>query len=172
MLPGTTAVWGSSPGAATAMVLMADAFGADARLVAFMQYLRVIFVSMAAALIARCGSTLGVEPPPIVWFPPIDAGLRGDTGHRRRRRGCRPAAAHSRRHLSRPDDRRHGAAPRRLSRAAVAAMAARRQLCGDRLDDRPQFHAHDPLPCGPRAAADHRLDPRADRVLRGLGFAA
>ena len=41
MLPGTTAVWGSSPGAATAMVLMAEAFGADARLVAFMQYLRV-----------------------------------------------------------------------------------------------------------------------------------
>ncbi|RUW99208.1 AbrB family transcriptional regulator, partial [Mesorhizobium sp. M8A.F.Ca.ET.023.01.1.1] len=37
ILPGTTAVWGSSPGAATAMVLMAGAFGADQRLVAFMQ---------------------------------------------------------------------------------------------------------------------------------------
>ena len=46
VLPGTTAVWGSTPGAASAMVLMADAFGADARLVAFMQYLRVIFVSV------------------------------------------------------------------------------------------------------------------------------
>ena len=33
LLPGTTAVWGSFPGAATAMVLMAEAFGADARLV-------------------------------------------------------------------------------------------------------------------------------------------
>ncbi|TIW63712.1 MAG: AbrB family transcriptional regulator, partial [Mesorhizobium sp.] len=32
ILPGTTAVWGSSPGAATAMVLMAGAFGADQRL--------------------------------------------------------------------------------------------------------------------------------------------
>ena len=40
VLPGTTAVWGSTPGAASAMVLMADAFGADARLVAFMQYLQ------------------------------------------------------------------------------------------------------------------------------------
>ncbi|HWK67287.1 MAG TPA: AbrB family transcriptional regulator [Rhizobiaceae bacterium] len=73
ILPGTTAVWGSAPGAATAMVLIADAFGADARLVAFMQYLRVIFVSLAAALIARIfvhGS--GGEVPAIVWFPPIE----------------------------------------------------------------------------------------------------
>ncbi|APH73334.1 AbrB family transcriptional regulator [Aquibium oceanicum] len=71
-LPGTTAVWGSAPGAASAMVLMADAFGADARLVAFMQYLRVIFVSISAALIARIWvDTSGVAPPPIEWFPPL-----------------------------------------------------------------------------------------------------
>ena len=37
ILPGSTAVWGSAPGGATAMVLMAGAFGADQRLVAFMQ---------------------------------------------------------------------------------------------------------------------------------------
>ncbi|TKB21235.1 MAG: AbrB family transcriptional regulator [Mesorhizobium sp.] len=73
ILPGTTAVWGSSPGAATAMVLMAGAFGADQRLVAFMQYLRVIFVSMTAALVAKMWvDTSGVEVPPIVWFPPIN----------------------------------------------------------------------------------------------------
>ncbi|MGN6539032.1 MAG: AbrB family transcriptional regulator [Mesorhizobium sp.] len=73
ILPGTTAVWGSSPGAATAMVLMAGAFGADQRLVAFMQYLRVIFVSMAAAVLARLWvDTSGVEVPAIVWFPTID----------------------------------------------------------------------------------------------------
>ncbi|TIS56887.1 MAG: AbrB family transcriptional regulator [Mesorhizobium sp.] len=72
ILPGTTAVWGSSPGAATAMVLMAGAFGADQRLVAFMQYLRVIFVSMTAALIARMWvDTSGIEIPAVVWFPPI-----------------------------------------------------------------------------------------------------
>ncbi|MBB6467411.1 hypothetical protein HNQ96_003290 [Aminobacter lissarensis] len=72
VLPGTTAVWGSAPGAATAMVLMADAFGADARLVAFMQYLRVIMVSIAAAVIARLWvDTSGAEAPGIVWFPPI-----------------------------------------------------------------------------------------------------
>jgi uncharacterized protein len=73
ILPGTTAVWGSSPGAATAMVLMAGAFGADQRLVAFMQYLRVIFVSMTAALVAKLWvDTSGIETPAIVWLPPLD----------------------------------------------------------------------------------------------------
>jgi len=73
ILPGTTAVWGSSPGAASAMMLMSEAYGADARLVAFMQYLRVVFVAAAASLVARfwvdrSGATL----PAIVWFPPLD----------------------------------------------------------------------------------------------------
>jgi membrane AbrB-like protein len=76
ILPGTTAVWGSSPGAASAMMLMAEAFGADARLVAFMQYLRVVFVAVAASLIARFwvtepGAGSGVVQQ-IVWFGPID----------------------------------------------------------------------------------------------------
>jgi membrane AbrB-like protein len=73
VLPGTTAVWGSSPGAASAMMLMAEAFGADVRLVAFMQYLRVVFVALAASLISRLWvDTSGVEAPAIVWFPPIN----------------------------------------------------------------------------------------------------
>nr|MDQ2705629.1 AbrB family transcriptional regulator [Pseudomonadota bacterium] len=73
ILPGTTAVWGSAPGGATAMVLMAGAFGADARLVAFMQYLRVIMVSVAAALVARLWvDTSGVEQASQIWFPEID----------------------------------------------------------------------------------------------------
>lgn len=73
VLPGTTAVWGSAPGGATAMVLMAGAFGADQRLVAFMQYLRVIMVSVAAALVARLWvDTSGVEAQPHIWFPAMD----------------------------------------------------------------------------------------------------
>lgn len=73
MMPGTTALWGSTPGAANAMVLMAEAFGADVRIVAFMQYLRVIMVSLAAALIARFWvDTSGVEAPAVIWFPQID----------------------------------------------------------------------------------------------------
>jgi membrane AbrB-like protein len=52
-LPGTTAAWGSSPGAASAMVAMAEEFGADARLVAFMQYFRVVLVVFTASLVSR-----------------------------------------------------------------------------------------------------------------------
>lgn len=53
ILPGTTAVWGLAPGAASAMVLMSEQYGADARLVAFMQYTRVVIVTCIAALVAR-----------------------------------------------------------------------------------------------------------------------
>jgi membrane AbrB-like protein len=53
VLPGTTAAWGSSPGAASAMIAMAEEYGADPRLVAFMQYLRVIVVVLSASIVAR-----------------------------------------------------------------------------------------------------------------------
>jgi membrane AbrB-like protein len=52
-LPGTTAIWGSAPGAATVMTLMSESFGADMRLVAFMQYLRVVACAVVATLVAR-----------------------------------------------------------------------------------------------------------------------
>lgn len=53
LLPGTTAIWGLAPGAASAMVLMAEDYGADVRLVAFMQYLRVVIVTALASLVAH-----------------------------------------------------------------------------------------------------------------------
>jgi len=53
LLPGTTAAWGCSPGAATGMVAMAEEFGADPRLVAFMQFLRVTLVVVVATLVSR-----------------------------------------------------------------------------------------------------------------------
>jgi hypothetical protein len=59
VLPGSTAVWGMAPGAATAMVVMCESFGADVRLVAFMQYTRVVLVTAVAALVARAA---GVAP--------------------------------------------------------------------------------------------------------------
>jgi uncharacterized protein len=72
VLPGTTAIWGSSPGAATAMVLMAEAFGADIRLVAVMQYLRVAFVGLIASIVAREWSASGAPAPvPTDWFPAL-----------------------------------------------------------------------------------------------------
>lgn len=60
-LPGTTAAWGCSPGAATAMIAMAEEFGADVRLVAFMQYLRVAIVVLSASIVSRL--LLGHAPP-------------------------------------------------------------------------------------------------------------
>ncbi len=77
VLPDTTAVWGSYPGAATAMTLMAGSFGADTRLVAFMQYLRVVIVAVIASAVARFslhtsaahGITHALPNP--VWFPPV-----------------------------------------------------------------------------------------------------
>lgn len=73
VLPGTTAVWGASPGAATPMMLMAEAFGADARLVALMQYLRVVFVAITASVIARFWlNPSGGGPPAAQWFHTID----------------------------------------------------------------------------------------------------
>jgi len=73
VLPGTTAVWGSSPGAASAMTIMSEAYGADARLVAFMQYLRVVFVAVAASLVSTIwANSAGAEPPPLVFFPPVN----------------------------------------------------------------------------------------------------
>jgi uncharacterized protein len=76
VLPGTTAVWGTSPGAATPMMLMARAFGADDRLVAFMQYLRVVLVAITAATIAGfwlnpSGAGSLVETH---WLAPVDFG--------------------------------------------------------------------------------------------------
>jgi membrane AbrB-like protein len=60
-LPGATAAWGTSAGAASAMVAMSQEYGADPLLVAMMQYLRVIFVVLAASLVA--GLWLGPEHP-------------------------------------------------------------------------------------------------------------
>ncbi len=72
VLPGTTAVWGSTPGAASAMMLMAAAYGADIRLVAFMQYLRVLFVAVVATVFARLWTAGATAPTAaVVWFPQI-----------------------------------------------------------------------------------------------------
>jgi membrane AbrB-like protein len=52
-LGAETAAWGASPGGASAMVAAAGDFGADTRLVAFMQYLRVTLVVLTAASVAK-----------------------------------------------------------------------------------------------------------------------
>ena len=80
ILPGTAVLWGSSPGAATAMIVMAEAHGADARLVAFMQYLRVAVVAAGASIVARVWNlnpshSVAGDPvhaaASVVWFPSV-----------------------------------------------------------------------------------------------------
>jgi membrane AbrB-like protein len=53
VFPGDTAIWGSAPGGASAMMIMAEEHGSDVRIVAFMQYLRVVCVSVTASLVAH-----------------------------------------------------------------------------------------------------------------------
>jgi uncharacterized protein len=70
-LPGSTAIWGSSPGAATVMTLMSESYGADMRLVAFMQYSRVACCAVVATAMAALfgASTAGAHA--IAWFAPV-----------------------------------------------------------------------------------------------------
>jgi membrane AbrB-like protein len=72
VLPGTTAIWGTAPGGASVMMLMAGAFGADARLVALMQYLRVVLVAAVASAVTRFWlGPPGSVMPDTPWFPAI-----------------------------------------------------------------------------------------------------
>jgi membrane AbrB-like protein len=72
MLPGTTALWGLSPGAASVMTLMAEAHGADVQLVAVMQYLRVVMVAASASALMRIwGMDEQHAVAAVSWFPSI-----------------------------------------------------------------------------------------------------
>lgn len=77
-LPGTAGIWGVSPGAASAMVMLADEYGSDKRLVALMQYLRIL---CAAVTVIAVGSLFGHRHPPTAvalpgasndWLAPVD----------------------------------------------------------------------------------------------------
>ena len=71
LLPATTAIWGTSPGAAATMIIMAEAFGADIQLVAFMQYLRVALIAVVASVIAGLsGHGGGLSPAHAMFSAP------------------------------------------------------------------------------------------------------
>ncbi|MBE9603339.1 AbrB family transcriptional regulator [Acetobacteraceae bacterium H6797] len=61
-MPGTTAIWGSLPGGATVMTLMSASYGADMRLVAFMQYLRVLCCALLVMVLAKILSVPSTAP--------------------------------------------------------------------------------------------------------------
>jgi membrane AbrB-like protein len=70
VLPGTTGIWGSLPGAAPMMIILSEKHGADSRLVAFVQYTRVVMVAFVAALVIGLFSTDSVShvPSPAAYF--------------------------------------------------------------------------------------------------------
>ena len=80
ILPGTTAVWGAFPGAATVMTLMSESYGADVRLVALMQYLRVVMVTIVATAVAALWTAATPHAAAaVVWFPPVAWGSLAET---------------------------------------------------------------------------------------------
>jgi membrane AbrB-like protein len=64
-LDGKTAALGTLPGAASGMLAMSVPLGADPRLVAVMQYTRVVVVIFSAALVSRLGLVPGTAPQPV-----------------------------------------------------------------------------------------------------------
>jgi membrane AbrB-like protein len=73
-LDGKTAALGTLPGAASGMLAMSGTLGADPRLVALMQYTRVILVVVSATLVSRFWFA-----PETLDHPPTDQGLQMST---------------------------------------------------------------------------------------------
>ena len=79
-LPGSVADWGCMPGGAAAMVLMAQSYGAEWRLVAVMTYSRVVCVAGTASIVAALvGAHGGAHSPTGIWFPAIDPSAFAET---------------------------------------------------------------------------------------------
>lgn len=75
-VPGNAAIWGSAPGGAAPMVILADAYGADARLVAVITYMRVlVVVAVASVLLTFIGSGQVVPAGTAFWQPVVPAAL-------------------------------------------------------------------------------------------------
>lgn len=67
LLPGSTALWGIFPGGATVMVVLSGEYGGDMRLVAVMQYLRVVIAAAVASIVARAVGLTGGAAQSTPW---------------------------------------------------------------------------------------------------------
>jgi uncharacterized protein len=72
-LPGQSAVWGLSPGAASSMLMLGERHGADPRVIALMQHLRIVLVTLTAIAVAglagaAAGSGDAAASPPATVF--------------------------------------------------------------------------------------------------------
>ena len=79
-VPGSAAIWGSAPGGAAPMVILADAHGADARLVAVITYMRVLtVVTVASVLLALVGDGQTAPDRPVALWQSFDLAALGVT---------------------------------------------------------------------------------------------
>jgi membrane AbrB-like protein len=64
-LPGQCAIWGLSPGAASTMMMLGEARGEDPRVIALMQNLRIVIVTLTATAVAAfAGYSKGASSQP------------------------------------------------------------------------------------------------------------
>lgn len=69
---GATAVWGLSPGGAAGMVALAQEQGGDGRMVAVIQYLRILMVTGSAIALAHMLTGPAPVAPLTSWLPEAD----------------------------------------------------------------------------------------------------
>lgn len=78
--PGTAGIWGMSPGGASAMVLLSEAYGGDRRLVALFHYFRLVSAMMAVILLGLLFGRSRTGDPGLAlpgssgtpWLAPVD----------------------------------------------------------------------------------------------------
>lgn len=70
-------MWGIIPGGASTMTAISSDYGADMRIVALMQYLRVIVVVLSLAVSSHVFADSDLTPvmQRITWFPPLTSHL-------------------------------------------------------------------------------------------------
>ncbi len=175
ILPGTTAVWGAFPGAATVMTLMSESYGADVRLVALMQYLRVVMVTIVATAVAALWTAATPHAAAaVVWFPPVAWGSLAETVALA---AVAAAIGWAFRLPAGPLLVALGAAAVMQNLGIMtdraAALAPRARLLPRRLEHRSALQPADPRPRRPRPAGGGGVDLVPDRRLwasrRGLG---
>jgi hypothetical protein len=79
-IPGTSAIWGMSPGAASAMVVLSESYGGDKRLVALLQYLRLVALAFFVILFGSVFGEPHVGDPELAlpgtqatpWLSPVE----------------------------------------------------------------------------------------------------
>lgn len=79
-VPGNAAIWGAAPGGAAPMVILADAYGADARLVAVITYMRVLIVVAVASILLTLVAGAHSSPAGAgAFWQPVAPGALGTT---------------------------------------------------------------------------------------------